>query len=171
MASVMAAPEVLSIVVPTAIVKVPVPKAPALLISKVPAFKFRPPLKLLLPVRIKVPEPASLKLNPPLIIPPSVKVAEPFVIVTVEFALNVTAPVPRFKLDVPVKVKLPLQFWTLLLERVIAAPEVLSKVPPDKFKAPVPIAVALLMFNVPPLMLVLPIVLACERVTVPLDWL
>ena len=52
----MAAVEVLSIVVPFSIVNVPVPKAPALLISKVPALKVTPPLKVLLPLKARVPE-------------------------------------------------------------------------------------------------------------------
>ena len=46
----MSLPEVLSIVVPPLIVNVPVPKAAALLISKVPALKVTPPLKVLDPL-------------------------------------------------------------------------------------------------------------------------
>ena len=51
-----APPDVLSIVVPASIVKVPVPKAPALLISRVPPLKITPPLKLLLPESVNVPD-------------------------------------------------------------------------------------------------------------------
>ena len=105
---VIAAPEVLSIVVAALIVKAPVPNAPALLISRVPTLNVTPPVKLLLPERTKAPLPALVILKPPLIIPPSVNV--PVVTVTVGDAPSVTAPVPRFKLEEPVKVKLPFQF-------------------------------------------------------------
>ena len=133
-----AALEVLSIV-PPLIVKVPLPKAPALLISKVPALKVSPPLKVLMadsvnvpaetltfPVLVctallssNVPEPALPKLKAPLIIPPSVNVLA--VTVTVGDAPKVTAPVPRFKLDEPVKVKLPFHVWALLFVDVVMA--------------------------------------------------
>jgi hypothetical protein len=56
-----------------------------------------------------------------------------------------------FRLFVPVKVKSPFQFWVLLLVRVMAAPLVLSSVPPLMVKgvfAP-PRAVALLRLSVP----------------------
>src|SRR5437763_1144592 len=46
--------------------------------------------------------------------------------VTVRLAPKVTPPVPRFKLCVPVKVKLPFQTWALLVESVITLPVVLS---------------------------------------------
>ena len=163
-ASVMAAPEVLSIVVALSIVKVPVPKAPALLISKVPAAKVRPPLKLLLPDRTNVPAPClMIAWAPPPIVPPSVKVSA--VTVTVADAFKVTAPVPRFKLEEPVKVKLPAQICALLLmDVVIAAPEVLSIVVEALIvKVPVPKAPALLISSVPtlnvipPLKLLLPV--------------
>ena len=62
-------------VVPFSIVKSPVPKAPALLISRVPALKVTPLLKLLLPDKTSVPAPALLILSPdPEMIPPTVKV-------------------------------------------------------------------------------------------------
>jgi len=100
--------EVLSIVVAALIVKVPVPNAPALLISRVPTLKLTPPLKLLLPERANAPAPALVILSPePEIAPPTVKVLAETV--TVGLAPSVTAPVPRFKEEDPVKVKLPFQ--------------------------------------------------------------
>ena len=86
--------------------------------------------------------------------PPTVSVPE--LTVTVREAFIVTFPVPRFRLFVPAKVKLPFQFWVLLLVRVMAAPLVLSSVPPlmvnVEFVAPR--AVALLILRVPEFMMV-----------------
>jgi len=157
-----AEPKILSIVVPASMVNVPVPKAPALLMSRVPALNVSPPLKLLLPDKISVPAPALVMLSPePEMIPPTVKVSA--LTVTVGLAFKVTAPSPRFKLLLPVKVKLPFQFWALLFDRVIADPEALSIVVPAAIvKAPVPKAAALLISKVPalkvtpPLKLLLP---------------
>ena len=100
----MAEPEVLSMVVPALIVNVPatVPRALELLISNVPPLKVTPLVKVLTPDKISVPDPASVRLCVPLIIPPSVKVLA--VIVTVGSELKVTAPVPKFKLELPVNV-------------------------------------------------------------------
>ena len=106
---VMALPEVLSMIVPASIVKVPVPKAPALLISSVPALKVTPPSKLLLPDNARVPAPALMIPKPlPKIDPPSVKVFA--VTVIVKLAFKLTSPVPMFNELLPAKVKLPFQF-------------------------------------------------------------
>ncbi len=70
-------------------------------------------------------------------------------VVTVWFAVNVTAPVPRFRLLLPTKVKLAPQLSALLLLSVMAAPLVLSIVPPLTVNVPEPTAVALLMINSP----------------------
>ena len=104
---VIAAVEVLSIVVPLSIVKVPEPKAPALLISNVPVLNVRPPLKLLLPDKLSVPAPALVirSLLLPETAPATVKVLPETV--TVGLALKVTAPVPRYNDELPAKVKLP----------------------------------------------------------------
>jgi len=101
--------------------------------------------------------------------PPSVKV--PAVTVTVGSAPKVTAPVPKFKLLLPVKVKLPFQCPALLLVEVaMAAPEVLSMVPVVMVKVPVPKAAALLMSRVPAVKVTPPVkVLAPARVRVPAE--
>jgi len=84
--------------------------------------------------------------------PPSVKVLPETV--TVGLAPRATVPVPRFNEELPVKVKLPFQFWVLLLVSVTLPPEVLSMVPPEMVKALVPRAVALLISSVPELKVV-----------------
>src|SRR5262249_30739877 len=63
----------------------------------------------------------------------------------------VTAPVPRFRLFVPVKAKSPPQVCALLAARVMAPPLVLFSVPPLSVRVPLPSALALLIFSVPPL--------------------
>ena len=116
--------------VPPLIVKVPavVPKAAALLISNVPAFKVTPPVKVLVPESNYVPEltviapdvvpmtpvksssPAPalviLKVFPP-IAPPTVRVLADTA--TWREALRVTAPVPTLSALLPVNVKSPFQ--------------------------------------------------------------
>ena len=69
---------------------------------------------------------------------------------------RVTAPVPRLRPFVPVKAKLPFQFWVLLLVRVILEPLVLLRLPPLMVSAPVPMAVELLSTKVPLLSVVPP---------------
>jgi len=193
MAMVIAAPEVLSMV-PPLIVNVPptAPRAWVLLTSRVaPASKVTPPLKVLAPDKVKVPaesvidpvvtptiplstkvpEPAVVKLSPaPPIAPPSVKI--PALVVTVyPLPFKVTAPVPRFKLLLPVKAKLPFQCSTLLLvEEAMALPEVLSMVPEVMVKVPVPKAATLLISKVPAVKVTPPVkVLAPARVRVPAE--
>src|ERR1043166_1230646 len=63
-------------------------------------------------------------------------------------AAMLTAPVPRFRLFVPPKVKLPPKVITLLLARVSEPPVVLSIVPPLMTKAPGPGAFGFLIFGV-----------------------
>ena len=110
---------------------------------------------MLAPERVSVPAPDLVRLKPdPLITPPTVKF--PPLAVTVREAFSVTAPVPRFRSLVPVNVKLLFQFWALLVLRVSALPLVLSIVPPEIVKVPVPSAEALLMFKVPALSVVPP---------------
>jgi len=96
-----------------------------------------------------MPVPALVMPNPvPLMTPPTVR--SPPLTVTVRVALSVTAPVPRLRSLVPVKVKLLFQFCALLFVSVIAPPLVLLMVAaPEMVKAPVPRAVALLMLSVP----------------------
>ena len=121
----------------------------------------------LAPLRISVPAPALVRPNvlPP-IAPPTVRLP-PFT-VTVRLALIVTAPVPRFRSLVPVKVKLPFQCCALLLLRVMAPPLVLSIVPPATVKVPVPGAAALLRLSVPPFSVRPPLkVFAPESVSTP----
>jgi len=108
------------------------------------------------PVKASVPVPATVKLYAPLTTPPSVKALLPLV-VTVGDAPKVTAPVPIFKALVPPKLKLPFQVWALLLESVTGLPEVLSMVPPEITKVPVPKAALLLMSRVPVLKVVVPL--------------
>ena len=104
-----------------------------------------------------MPEPALVMLFPaPEIAPPTIK--ELPVNVTVGLPPKVTAPVPRFKDCVPVKVKLPFQVIVLLLERVKAPTELLLIVVPALIvKLPVPKAVALFIFKVPALKVVVPL--------------
>ena len=72
---------------------------------------------------------------------------------------SVTRPVPSPKSLVPVKVMLPFRLDGLLFVSVMAAPLVLSNVPPFKVSALAapPMAVALLMFSVPELSMVPPV--------------
>lgn len=91
-----------------------------------------------------VPEPALVRPRPePEIMPPTVRLPAETVIVGV--APSVTLPVPRLRSFVPVKAKSPPQLWVLLFERVMAEPLVLSIVPPEIVKVPLPRAVAALM--------------------------
>src|SRR6202022_2213806 len=124
----------------------------------------------LAPDRVRVPVPALVRLKPvPLMTPPTVRLLP--LTVTVRLPPRVTAPVPRFRLWVPVKVKLPFQTCALLLESVIALPVVLSMMallPPAMVNVPVPSALALLIFSVPALIVVPPLyVLAPAKVRVP----
>ncbi len=99
-------------------------------------------------------------------IPPTVSVFA--VVVTVGDVVNVTAPVPRLRLLVPMKVKLEAHVCALLLLSVIGLPEVLSIVPPLIVNVPVPTAVALLMFSFPADSVIPPVnVFAPESVSVP----
>src|SRR6266478_563459 len=143
-------PDVLSIVPPLTVnVPATVPSAEALLMLRVPALSVVPAVNVFAPVNVRVPEPAFVKLNVlPLMIPPTVSV--PPLTVTVRLAFIATAPVPRFRFCVPVNVKFAFQFCALLLVSEIAPPLVLSIVDaPLMVNVPDPIAVALLMFNVP----------------------
>ena len=144
--SVIAAPLVLSIV-PPLIAKVPVPIAFALLMLSWPAESVVPPVYVLTPDRVSVPDPAFVKTNAPLMIPPSVRLFA--LVVTVRAAISVTAPVPRLRALLPTNAKFPPHVWALLLLSVIAVPLVLSMLPPLMVSVPVPIALALLMSNSP----------------------
>ncbi len=163
--SVMAAPLVLSIE-PPLIVKVPVPMAVALLMFSWPAESVMPLEKVLAPDKVNVPAPALVRLWATEMTPPTVSI--PASMVTVGFPVSDTAPVPRFRLLLPTKVKLPLQVCALLLLRVMAAPLALSIVPPLMVKVPVPTAAALSMFSWPAES-VMPLekVLAPDKVNVP----
>ena len=88
-----------------------------------------------------------MRLKAPPIFPPTVKV--PAAIVAFRLPVSVTAPVPRLRLLLPPNVKSPAHDWVLLLVSVMAAPLVLSNVPPLMVNRPVPMAVALLMSSVP----------------------
>ena len=167
---VMAAPDVLSVVVAASMINVPVPRAPALLISKLaPESRVTPPLKLLFPDKANAPEPVMVRLSPtPVMAPPTVKVLADTV--TVGLAVKVTAPLPRYKEDEPAKVKLPAQVCILLLvDVVIAALEVLSMVvPPSMVNVPEPKAPALLISKVPVLKVRPPLkLLFPDRTSVP----
>ena len=72
----------------------------------------------------------------PEIAPPIVRLP-PFT-VTMRLEFIVTAPAPMFRSFVPVKVKSLFQFCALLVERVTVDPLVLSIVPPEIVKVPVP---------------------------------
>ena len=62
---------------------------------------------------------------------------------------SVTAPVPRFSVLVPVKVKLPFQFWALLPALTMAAAPVSTVVPAPMLNVPAPSALTLAMTSVP----------------------
>ena len=101
--------------------------------------------------------PDLVRPNPtPLITPPTVSVPVPLV-ETLRVAGSATAPVPRFRLLVPPKKKSPFQFCTLFADSVTGTPLELSmNVFAAMFSAPVPMAAALLMFNVPDVTVVPP---------------
>ena len=72
----------------------------------------------------------------------------------------------------PPKLKSPFQFCGLFVLMTTPPPKLLSIAPPVIVRLPVPMAAALLMFNVPALTVVLPAyVLALVMVTVPLPLL
>jgi len=88
--------------------------------------------------------------------------------VTMGETVMVTAPVPRLRGAVPVKVKLPDQVSGLLLVRVSAPRVLLSRVPPERVRRPVPTAVELLRLRVPPERVSPPVkVLEVGRVRMP----
>ena len=106
------------------------------------------------------------------IVPLSVSELPPTV--TNRLALMVTDPLPRLRLFVPVKAKSPVQLCALLVERVTAELLVLSIVPPEIVKVPVPRAELvppdplLLMLRVPELSVMPPLkVFAPDRVMFP----
>src|SRR5437868_5191230 len=144
-------PDVLSIVPTAEMVKVPVPKAEALLMFNVPALRVVPPEYVFAPESVRVPTPAFVRLKPlPPIAPPTISVLVAPLVVIWRLAVRVTAPVPRFRLFVPAvpsKAKSPPQVWLLLLANVIALPLVLLMVPPLIVNTPVPGAVALLILR------------------------
>ena len=103
-------------------------------------------------------------------IPPTVRVLANVELVMVRLLFIVTAPVPRFRLLVPVKVKSPSQTCALFAVRVSAAPVLLLNVVPSLMvKVPDPSAVALLMNKVPWLSWTPPerLLLTPSRVRVP----
>ena len=67
----------------------------------------------------------------------------------VRLPVSVVAPVPRFKLFVPVKVTVPPTVIAGLLATLTADPDVLSSVPAVKVRVPVPKALLLLTSSVP----------------------
>ena len=121
------------------------------MICRIPAERVTPPVRPEFePAKANVPAP-SLVIEPePEIAPPNVKVFA--VTVATPLPVKVTAPAPRFKLCVPVKVKSPSQPMGLLFVNVNAAVVVLLNVVPGlivKTLAAAPKAVVLLMFRVP----------------------
>ena len=102
--------------------------------------------------------------------PPTVRVLAAVELVMVRLLFIVTAPVPRFRLLVPVKVKFPSQTCALFAVRVSATPALLLNVVPSLMvKVPDPSAVALLMKMVPWLSWTPPerLLLTPSRVSVP----
>ena len=69
--------------------------------------------------------------------------------VMTRLAVVVAVPVPKFKLLLPPKVKLPATVTALLFVSVIAPALVLSIMPAVRVTAPVPTAVALFTFSLP----------------------
>jgi len=152
----------------------PVPKAEALVEPfTVPLKIVKLPEKEFAPVRVRLPAPAFVRPKPaPEIMPPTVSVEA--LTVTIRFAFMATAPVPRSRVFVPLNVKSPFQFCTLLLVVVRAA--VTSIVPPlmvTTFPEP-PSAVfaprtSVPVFSVNPPVKVL--LLAGERMSIPVPFL
>ena len=109
------------------------------------------------PLRVSVPAPSLVKCEAAAVdgvkLPPKVSVL--LETVTVRAPFVVTAPVPRFRLLVPAKAKLPLRASALLVASVTELPLVLSMVPPVMVNVPVPMAEFVedvpeaLMFRVP----------------------
>ncbi len=119
----------------------------------VPPVSESPPVPEITPFSATVPAPVLMILKPPFaIVPPRVNVFA-FEVMVRMAVKAVTAPVPRFKLCVPAKVKSAPSVRGLLFASVIAAPLVLSIVPAPlmvNVPAAAPSAVALLMSSVPP---------------------
>ena len=86
--------------------------------------------------------------------PPTVSVLA--ATVTVRLPPSVTAPVPRLRLWVPAKLKLPSQLCAMFVARVSAPPLALSSAPPLIVSAPVPSAEAWPSASVPALSVVPP---------------
>ena len=108
---------------------------------RLPAETARPPT-LMAPFKTRAPAPAFVRVeDEPVTEPPTVRVLAETV--AVRLPVRVTAPVPRFRLFVPVKVKSPVQACALLPESVSAEPVALSNVPPAKVSRPLPSAPAL----------------------------
>ena len=153
--SVKLAPEVLSMVPPLR-VRVPLPRALAWPMFKVPAVRVTPPSKVLLPFSVSAPAPSLVRLKvavPSPMTPPIVRVL-PTVAVTL--SPRVMAPVPRFSVFEPVKMKLPFQFWTLLPARAMAPAPVSMMVSAPMLNVPVPRALSLPMTKLPATRLIPP---------------
>jgi len=141
----------------------------------VPALITVLPVKLFVPPKSRLPEPALVMPKAPPMLPPMVSAFAKTVIVGVN-EVNVTAPVPRFKsLPDPAKVKLLLTVIRLFVETVTGEALVLSRTALALLSTrfPVPIAEAvplppLLMSSVPASTSTLPlVVLKPDSASVP----
>ena len=141
------------------------PRPASLLTTSVPPRTVTLPVKVFVPFRTKRPEPACVRVAVPPTAPPIVKVPpSPFgptvapPSVSRRLPVIVTAPVPRFRLRVPAKVKSPAQVCTGFDAMVTTCAEVLSKVvakPTRDVPAPsesVPVPSAPLLLTLRPLL-------------------
>ena len=126
------------------------PSAELFVIRNTPLVRMVSPPYVFVPLRTIEPAPVLVMprlLLPSPMLPPTVKVLA--VVVRVMLLPKVTAPVPRSRSLLPVKVKSPFQFWTLFGVRAIAPLGTLMVVPAPMVNTPLPRAVVLLMFKLP----------------------
>ena len=132
---------------------------------RVPAETARPPT-LTAPFKTRLPAPAFVRVeDEPVTRPPTVSVLPETV--SVRLPVRVTAPVPRFRLFVPVKVKSPVQACALFPESVTVEPVALSNVPPARVSKPLPRAPALPTCKVPAESVKPAVLVAALRASVP----
>ena len=118
-------------------VPVPILAAPSAPTETVPALTVRSPLKVLLPMRLRLPAPVLVRPPVPVILPAMVRLLPPTLMVRVP--VTVTAPRPRLRAWVPTKLRSPAIARFGELVKVTPAGPVESNVEPaPKVIVPVP---------------------------------
>ena len=129
-------------------VPVPILAAPRAPTETVPALTVRSPLKVLLPMRLRLPLPVLVKPPVPVMSPAMVRLLPPTLMVRVPE--TVTAPRPRFRAWVPTKLRLPAIARFGEFVKVTPAGPVESNVEPGpKVTVPAPAASGWLKFTTP----------------------